>query len=105
MQEKLGLDSDFTVEKCHRISPRLAANCQNQCNFPARHITVKFSFFKDRQQVWKAKKYLRRSQISIKEDFPPEVESRVKKLLPIFLEAKKDKDLKVKLVIDKLFFL
>ncbi len=99
VQEKLGLDPDFTVERCHRFGPRLAANLQNQDNFPARPIIVKFSFFKDR--VRNAKKSLHGSQIFIKDDFPPEVESRVKKLLSIFLEAKKDKDVKVKLVVDK----
>ncbi len=49
------------------------------------------------------KKSLPGSQIFIKEDVPPEVESRVNKLLPIFLETKKDKDLNAKMVVDKLY--
>ncbi len=89
VQEKLGLDPDFTVERCHRFGPRLAANHQNQDNFPARPIIVKFSFFKDRQQVWNAKKSLCGSQIFIKEDFPPEVESRVKKTTTHIPRSKK----------------
>jgi ribA/ribD-fused uncharacterized protein len=86
---------DMRMERCHRMGRK---------GSQTRPIIVKFSFFKDRELVWMQKKNLKGTSIFLKEDFPPEMEKRRSILLPVFLAAKKDKNLgKVNLVMDKLY--
>ncbi len=46
---------------------------------------------------------LKGNNIFIKETFAPEVEKRVNKMMPSFLAAKRNKDLRAKLVVDRLY--
>ena len=95
IQNKLGISEPVMFERCHRLGPRHNSN---------RAIIVKFSFYKDRDKVWKARKNLSGTRIYIKEDFPPEIDQRVNKMMPIFLSAKKSNAFtSVKLVVDRLY--
>lgn len=98
----LGID-DFSIERCHRLGPRQK---QSSSGNKGRPIIVKFSFFKERENVWEKKTSLQGKRFMIREDFPPEIEQRVNQMMPIFLAAKKMpeyKQRKPKLVIDKLY--
>ena len=86
---------DMKIERSHRLGPK--------GRYP-RPIIVKFSFYKDRELVWGAKKNLKGTNYFMKEDFPPEIEKKRNILLPVFLAAKRDKTLgNVSLVMDKLY--
>jgi predicted RNA-binding protein YlxR (DUF448 family) len=67
-----------------------------------RDIIVRFAFFPEREEVWNNRNKLQGTGIYIKEDFCPEIEQRHAKLYPVF-KAAKSKNLKSKLIADKLF--
>jgi hypothetical protein len=89
---------DCPIERCHRMGRRHKDHEQSP-----RPIIVKFTFFKDRDYVWRNKSCLAGSKIFVKEDFPPEIEKRVNIMMPIFKAAKRNGFPKAKLVVDKLY--
>lgn len=124
LQSYLQFEGNIHVERCHRLGKK-----NSNAKYP-RPIIVRFTFFKERQRVWKNKSLLSdkpkkktnenpdqnhespaptpppsqpKSNVIIKEDFPLEVEKRVNKLMPIFLAAKNRKDIYADLVADKLY--
>jgi ribA/ribD-fused uncharacterized protein len=102
LHDQLGMQTetwgDLPIERCHRMGAR-----PRDSRKVFRPINVKFSFFKDRQFIWRNKQKMAGSNVYVKEDFPIEIDQRVNVMMPIFKAAKRDKDLKVSLVIDKLF--
>ena len=97
--DKFGITDNISIERCHRMGPRPKPG-----EIRSRPVIVKFSFYKDRERVWRARKNLAGTKIYMKEDFPPEVEKRVDTMLPIFFAARRNPEFtSVKLVIDKLF--
>ncbi len=106
--EKMNISETFPIERCHRMGPRpqfsttVGSTAKNKPR--PRPIIVKFTYFKDREKVWRQKAALAGSNIIVKEDFPPELDERVNKMLPIFLAAKKQPGItNVRLVVDKLY--
>ncbi len=53
----------------------------------SRPIIGRCSFFMDHENICKRKETLKVTNIFIKEDFPPEVEKRINKIMPSFLAA------------------
>lgn len=94
-------DSDLSFERVHRM-PGTKPKDDSQKR-PPRPIIARFTYFKDRECIWKEKKLLSGSNVYVKEDFPPEIAQRVDIMLPIFHAARRDKSLRVRLVIDKLY--
>ncbi len=95
---KLGSDLNFPIERCHHIGAQPSGDTKR-----SRPIIVRISFFRDRENIWKQKGTLKGTNTFIKEDFPPEVEKRINKMMPSFLTTKRIKDLRAKLVIDRLY--
>ncbi len=97
VQQKLEIDiSHSSIERCHRLGPKRPHT--------TRPIIVKFTLFKDKDKIWRNKKKLQGTQIFLKEDFPPEIEQRRSRLMPVYLAALRDRHYgKVSLVVDKLF--
>ena len=99
---KLRISEDIQIERCHRLGPK-----SNISASKPRPIIIKFSFFKQRDLVWNRKKELKGESIFIKEDFPPEIESRRNTLLPVYLAVLKLPDSerpRVSLVMDRLLY-
>ena len=69
----------------------------------SRPIIAKFHFFKDREEVWSARRRLKGTKTWISEDFPVEIRNRRQVLYPIFQRAIKMGNLQTSLVADKLF--
>jgi ribA/ribD-fused uncharacterized protein len=87
--------SNLYIDNLHR----LPSNAKGP-----RPLIVKFTSFLDRQLVWNNRHMLATSHlnVSVREHFPPEVESNIRTLLPIRRAALQQK-LKVKLIADKLY--
>lgn len=102
-EEKFGCETgtfyDLPIERVHRMGPKPTDISKQR----PRPIIVKFSFFRDREYIWHNKKMLAGTNIYVREDFPPEIDRRVNIMMPIFLAARRDKNVKVSLVIDKLY--
>lgn len=96
---KLGITDNISIERCHRLGPRPKSG-----DTRSRPIIVKFSFYKERDRIWKSRKNLAGTKIFMKEDYPPEIEKRVDRMMPIFLAARKNSQFSnVKLIVDKLY--
>lgn len=68
-----------------------------------RKIVAKFSYFKDREYIRiNAAKRLKGSRVYANEQFPPEIEEKMRKLYPVQRQAKKDNK-RVQLVRDVLY--
>lgn len=94
----LQMDIDnIMIERCHRLGPKTGKR--------PRDIIIKFSHYKDREEVWGKVKLMQGSGYIMKEDFPIEIERKRNILLPSYLAAKRDPEYKkkVKLVIDKMY--
>ncbi len=91
-------DPNFPIERCHRMGARPSGDTKR-----SRPILVRLSFFSDRENILKQKSTLKGTNIFNKEDFPPEVEKRINKMMPSFLATKRNKDLRAKLVVDRLY--
>ena len=68
-----------------------------------RPIIAKFHFFKDREEVWGARRRLKGTNTWVSEDFPTEIRNRRQVLYPIFQKAIKMDNIQASLVADKLF--
>ena len=84
---------DMHFQRCHRLGKKFEQK--------SRDIIVKFAFFPDREEVWSKRFDLKGTQISMSEDYPPEIDQRRAKLYPIYKLAKQKK-YKPKLIADKL---
>ena len=84
---------DMRLQRYHRLGKKFKQK--------SRDIIVKFAFFPDREEVWSKRFDLKGTQISMSEDYPPEIDQRRAKLYPIFKLAKQKK-YKPKLIADKL---
>ena len=82
-----------SFERAHR----LGAKKENADEKP-RPIIVKFTFFRERQQIWDARYKLKNSKFQMSEDFPREWVIRRKVLYKYFKAAKA---LKIKAIIAK----
>ena len=93
LSTKLGITNtnDIKLERCHRL--RSKAN--------PKPLIVRFNCYQDRVRVWKCRKMLQGSDISMGEDFPPEIIESRKTLYPILKKAKELKK-EAFLVADKL---
>lgn len=84
LKEKLDLADTFTssvkFERCHRMGKK-------QQNW-SRPIIVRFSFFSDRQIVWKNRHKLSKTPYNLHENFCNQTEYDRKKLYPIYRAAK-----------------
>ena len=80
IKDQLHLPDDINMERVHRIGVKDSAK--------ARTIIARFSFYKQREEVWKARTKLSKSNVWISEDFPPEVKRDRQILLPIYRSAK-----------------
>lgn len=85
-EKKLGISNlkEIKIVRCHRIGPKPeASNARN------RSIIVKFHWFGDRMKVWSCRRNLKGSKIFLNEDFPREIVSCRKALVPCMKEARK----------------
>lgn len=101
IKEKSGIEtSTLSIERCHRLGKKTVST-------QPRPIIIKFSFFKDRQNIWSQRNELKKYGLLLKEDFPPEIERRRKILMPVFLAALNDTThkpkLRVAMPVDKLY--
>jgi ribA/ribD-fused uncharacterized protein len=95
LNNKLGIDcSHIKIERCHRL--------QGGRTTP-KPIIVRFNWYADRQAVWENRRFLRGSQIFIREDFPPAVQ-RARISLNHTLSLAKTADKRASLKGDKLIF-
>ena len=85
MVEKLKLAQDYVnnlkLERVHRMGENRSVES------PARHIVAKFSYFKDREIVRRAKPVLKGSDHYIFEQFPKEIADRRRSLVPKMKQA------------------
>ena len=73
--------NDIAFVRCHRLyRPRRNT---------MKPIIVRFSNFKDREQIWIKKKMLTDKTVNIGEDFPKSIAYKRRKLFPVFAKAKK----------------
>lgn len=79
IKDKLQIPHDIAIERAHRIGKK--------DNDKPRTIIVRFSLYKQREEVWKARTKLSKSNVWISEDFPPEIKRERQILLPIFRSA------------------
>lgn len=101
LEFRLNVDN-MPMERCHRVG------MQNKASKQPRPIIAKFSFYKDRNQVWETKSMMTGRGRFVKEDYPPEIEKKRDVLFPIFTAAKNMKKKnhqmgRVKLAYDKLY--
>ena len=77
------MESDFNAQivGCHRYGPHKA-----RANEP-RPIVVKFLRYEDRVAVWSSRRKLKKTNITVNEDYPPEIEQRRKTLWPYLTAA------------------
>ena len=93
--EKLGLVHNIRFQRVHRLGQKSQTN-------GVRPIIARFVYFPDREEVWRARSNLKGTNYRIREDFPEEIESERRTLLPIFIAARKQKEMKAKLVGNRL---
>ena len=72
---KMAASPDVDMVACHRYGPRGRG---------PRPIMVKFLRHQDRVDIWNKRRALKGTDIFIKEDFPPVIESRRVLLMPVF---------------------
>ena len=89
---KIENSEDFKIVRCHRL------NSQSE----PKPMIVRFHFYGDRQQVWKARSSLAKTEISMSEDFHPEVLEKRRTLYP-YMKGARNAGLNSYLVYDKLF--
>ena len=83
MNDYFWVPYDIPIERMHRLG-KFTGNYDRP-----RPIIVRFVKFADREMVWNARHYLGDSGFGLDEDFSPEVQRVRRKLLPVFLEAKR----------------
>ena len=93
---------DLSFNVVHRLGRRKAHNRLMEAPRP-RPIVAQFEKFRDREMVRNAATTIEDSRISIREQFPPEIEERRKKLYPVMRKALKGENNKVRMVRDKLY--
>ena len=102
LTKNLEITNDIKFEKVYRMGPYTPGRM--------RPIIAKFSFYKDRENVWAKRTKLKGSKIWISEDYPTEIAEARRQLYPILrhaLDLKNTKDYKggiktVSLNLDKL---
>ena len=84
LKNNLNLDTSHEIrfERVHRLGPFTTGKC--------RTIIAKFSFFKEREIVWRNRTTLKDTKFWILEDYPQEVQRSRKVLYPILREAQKE---------------
>jgi ribA/ribD-fused uncharacterized protein len=80
LKNKLDIHVNIDFERVHRTG--FAGSRK------PRTIMAKFSWFKQRDLVWKARTKLKQSNVWITEDFPPEIKRERQILFPIYRSAK-----------------
>ena len=80
LKTKLGIENveAMRFERCHRTPAPI----------DPKPVIVRFNWYQDRDSVWKARKKLQGTKISLSEDFPREIADRRKTLFPILKKAK-----------------
>ena len=73
---KLETADQIKFERVHRIGPKTTTR--------PRTIIAKFSFYKDREEVWQRRTYLKSTKIWMSEDYPSEIKQARCILFPIF---------------------
>ena len=76
---KMESADQIRFERVHRIGPKSITR--------PRTVIAKFSFYKDREEVWQRRTYLKSTKIWISEDFPAEIKQARRTLYPIFRAA------------------
>ncbi len=100
---KLGIERNICLQRAHRLGRKTQGNKKDaEIKFRARPIIIRFAFFPDREEVWHLRTKLKGSNIIIREDFPEQIETERRTLLPIFHAARLNKDMNTKLVGNKL---
>ena len=82
---------DYKIVRCHRL------NSQSE----PKPMIVRFHFYGDRQKVWKARSLLAETEISLSEDFHPDVVKKRKTLYP-YMKGARSANLNSYLMYDKL---
>lgn len=83
LKDQLKLDDeDIIIERAHRVGKRKPGKC--------RSIVAKFLSYKDREQVFKSKRKLKGTKITVREDFSDKVNKKRQELLPKMHEARKE---------------
>lgn len=105
-EDKLKLNN-FDIDKCNRLGPAQKSHPQAQAQSigtrrKPRPVLITFNRLSDREYVWSNRRLLKDTDMILKEDLPLEMEGKVKTLLPICKEAKRQNK-KASLVRDQLF--
>ena len=83
MNDYFWVPYDIAIERVHRLG-KFTGNYDRP-----RPIIVRFVNFADRELVWNARHFLGKSGFGLDEDFSPDVQAVRRKLLPVYLEAKR----------------
>ena len=76
---------EMRIERAHRMGPLGQRN--HQGDRLHRKVVCRFTFFKDRECIRKAKFNLDKSQYYVHEQFPPEIVEKRRRLVPKMKEA------------------
>lgn len=89
LKNKLDIQENIDFERVHRLGTveNTADNTNNDESKKPRTIIARFSWFKQRDLVWKARTKLNKSNVWITEDFPPEIKRERQILFPIYRSA------------------
>jgi ribA/ribD-fused uncharacterized protein len=79
---KLTNVDNMQIVRCHRLGEK------RQGALKPRTVIIKFQWFGDRMQVWKARKELKGSNVYLNEDFPKEIQEKRSILWPILQKAR-----------------
>ena len=97
IKSKLSIAADERFERVHRTGSKFSRNGERRI----RPILAKFSEFKVKEKVRKNAFRLAGTDVGIAEQFPPEIQAKIKELWPIMKKAKQDGK-RVSMVKDKL---
>ena len=87
IMDEMKVEGEMLFERVHRISR--SKKTQDGTIIPC-PIIAKFSYFKQKEQVWKVSFSLKGSKSGVSEQFPQEIIEQRKRLMPKFSKAKQE---------------
>ena len=96
IKEKLKVDDAITIDRAHRLGAKKDGI--------SRSIVAKIPSSDEKSKLFQAAKNLKETNYSISDQYPPEIDERRKRLVPI-MKAKReeDEDVKCRLIGDRLY--
>jgi hypothetical protein len=93
--------TDAQIDTCYRMGKKPQNDTGKTSVIKSRPIKVEFIKISERNKIWANKRKFKGSNIILKEDLPRETDENIKKLSPVFKEARRQK-LKTSMIQDKL---